>query len=138
MLKIKRVACALLVKDGCLLIQDRKGIAKYGEDWSFFWWWIEDNETPKQALLREMNEELGFDISNWHILEWWEIVHSLPDYDIEYYRYLFFISIPDRVTVFQDYEWAGAHLIPVSELHTLKFNTDISREIEFLNNSISK
>jgi hypothetical protein len=36
MSKIKKVACALLIKEGCILIQDRKGISKYGEDWSFF------------------------------------------------------------------------------------------------------
>lgn len=137
MSKIKKVACALLIKEGRLLIQDRKGISKYGEDWSFFWGWIEQNETPKQALLREMNEELGIDISNWNIIEWWELYHSLPDYDIEYHRYLFLINIPDDVTVFQDFEWAGAHFVPISKLHTLKFNTDISREIAFLNSSIS-
>lgn len=85
-----------------------------------------------------MNEELGIDISNWNILEWWELVHSLPDYDVEYHRYLFLVNIPDDVTVFQDFEWAGAHFVPISELHALKFNTDIYREIEFLNNAIFK
>ncbi len=132
MLKIKKVACALLVKDWCLLIQDRKGIAKYWEDWSFFWGWIEDNETPEQALFREMKEELSIDISGWKIIEWWEVVHILPTFGIEYHRYLFLVHIADGFDSFRDMEWAGAHFFPIDRLHELRFHTDISEEIAFL------
>jgi hypothetical protein len=36
-MKEKNIVCALLVNDkNQVLLQDRKGISKYGEEWSFF------------------------------------------------------------------------------------------------------
>ena len=89
-MKIKKVACALLIKNWKLLLQKRKWISKYWEEWSFFWWKIEEWENSKGALIREINEELQFDINNWEIKYLWEVVHYLKDLDLEYHR--FFIS----------------------------------------------
>lgn len=58
-MKIKSVACALLLNiDNELLLQDRRDISKYGEEWSFFGGGIEVGEDSKTALIREINEEL--------------------------------------------------------------------------------
>ena len=108
-MKKKYVACALLVKNNKLLLQDRKGISKYWEEWSFFGWWLDEWESSREALLREIKEELEFDISNWDIKYLWEIVHYIEDFNIEYHRYLYLINIPNNINIFNDKEWSWAH-----------------------------
>lgn len=131
-MKIKHVACALLIKNGKLLLQERKGISKYGEQWSFFWGSLEEWESSYDALLREMNEELWFSIESWNIGYHGEIIHEIKWHDIEYHRYLYLIDIPDSITEFEDREWSGAYFFNISEISKLKFNTDISKEINIL------
>jgi len=133
-MKIKNVACALLIKDKKLLLQDRKNISKYWEEWSFFWWWIEEWENPKDALLREIKEELWFEISSWKIKYLWEIVHY-TDFWLEYHRFLFWIEIPKEINFFEDKEWSWAYFFGLNEVLNLKFNTKIEAEIFQLKNN---
>lgn len=133
-MKIKNVSCALLIKNGKLLIQDRKNISKYWEEWSFFGWAIENWETPKQALIREIKEELWLDISNLEIKYLWEIVHY-TNFDIEYHRFLFWIKLPENIKNFEDKEWSWAYFFDLEEVLKLKFNTKIEAEIYQLKNN---
>ncbi|MBB1565266.1 NUDIX hydrolase [Candidatus Gracilibacteria bacterium] len=133
-MKIKNVACALLVKDNKLLLQDRKSISKYGEEWSFFGGGIEDGENSKEALIREIKEELGFDISSWEISYLGEIVHY-TDFGIEYHRFLYGIKIPENINIFDDKEGSGAYFFSLDEARKLKFNTNIDAEISQLENN---
>ncbi len=48
---------------GNILIQDRKDISKFGEEYGFFGGGIEKDETPKQAVIREIIEELGIELT---------------------------------------------------------------------------
>lgn len=51
--------------EGNILIQDRKNIKKEGSrDYGFFGGGIKKEESPEQALIREIVEELGVDISS--------------------------------------------------------------------------
>lgn len=135
-MKIKSVACALLVKNWKLLLQERKWISKYWEEWSFFWWKIEEWENSKEALIREMNEELWFDINNWNIKYLWEIVHYLKDLNLEYHRFLYLINIPENVNSFDDKEWSWAYFFDLDEVKNLKFNTNTEVEILQLRNNL--
>ncbi len=47
-----------------ILLQNRKGISKFGEEWGFFGGSIEDEESPAEALMREVMEELEYKITN--------------------------------------------------------------------------
>lgn len=133
-MKIKNVACALLTQWNSILLQDRKSISKYGEEWSFFWWAIEAGETSKQALIREIQEELNLDIKDWEIQYLGEMVHY-TDFGVEYHRFLYGIKIPENITDFKDYEWNGARFFDVDETLKLKFNTSVEAEICQLKNN---
>lgn len=41
------------------LVQDRTSISKYGEEVTFFGWWLDEWEKPLEAAQRESQEELG-------------------------------------------------------------------------------
>ena len=56
------VAAALVDRDGRLLVQQRpEGLSMAGL-WEFPGGKIEPGETPEQALIRELEEELGIDV----------------------------------------------------------------------------
>jgi 8-oxo-dGTP pyrophosphatase MutT (NUDIX family) len=118
-----------------LLIQDRKWISKYWEQWSFCGWGLEEWEDSKEALIREIKEELWYDISNWEIVYLWEIVHYMKILDIEYHRFLYWIKIPNDITYFHDNEWSWALFCSLDEVKKLKFNTNILAEIMQLENN---
>lgn len=120
----------LLIQGNRILLQDRKHISKYGEEWSFFGGDIEAGETPYEALIREICEELGVDISGWEMQYLGEIVHYTSF--AEYHRFLFGIRIPDAMTAFTDHEGSGAHFFDIDALGSLKFHTSITAEISQL------
>jgi len=47
-----------------ILMQDRRGHSKSGEEWGFFGGAIEEGETPEQALIREIKEEMNLDLTD--------------------------------------------------------------------------
>jgi mutator protein MutT len=65
-MKIRRVALIVFYGDKKrILLQDRRGISKLGEDYGFFGGEIEQGETPEQAVVRETKEELCFDLKEY-------------------------------------------------------------------------
>lgn len=74
------VVAALIVRDGKVLIAQRKGGAFNG-GWEFPGGKIEPNETPQQALKREIKEELNLDIKVNELLT--TIHYDYPDFHLE-------------------------------------------------------
>ena len=57
------VAAALVDRDGRLLVQQRPEGGAMAGLWEFPGGKLEPGETPEQALIRELKEELGIDVS---------------------------------------------------------------------------
>ena len=62
LLKLIPVVGAVISKDGKILAAQRKEGSSLGGFWEFPGGKIEENETPKEALAREIKEELEADI----------------------------------------------------------------------------
>ena len=59
---MKHVAVGIIIRDGLLLSCQRKRTAHYALKWEFPGGKIEPGETPREALDRELHEELGIEI----------------------------------------------------------------------------
>ncbi len=89
----KKIKCsgAIFTDNDKILFEDRRKICKHGEHWSFFGGSIEKNESPKQALEREIKEELNCKIKNYKFFGKYSF--TVPGKDITYYMYI--AKIPD-------------------------------------------
>ncbi len=103
---------------GRILLQDRRGIAKVGEEWGFFGGGIETGETPVQALLREIQEELNFKLTEYELLTTYRVF--LPG-DEQYNKIWLFIGpLGDNLQNMKQSEGRGMKLFTTDEARTLK------------------
>lgn len=70
-----------------ILLQDRRLISKHGEEWGFFGGHIEKGETPEQALIREIKEELSYQLKNYKLFKEFRL-QPYPNVKVHYYVYL--------------------------------------------------
>ena len=68
-------------------MQDRRGIAKHGEEWGFFGGGIEQGETPETALKREIKEELNFELKEFKFFKKYQRALT-QDYFVTSYFFL--------------------------------------------------
>ena len=108
LLKLILVVGAVISKDGKILAAQRKEESSLGGFWEFPGGKIEANETPKEALAREIKEELEADIK---IFE--EICTVDHEYDFGIVRLTTFncSMISDSISLHdhQDTRWLSLH-----------------------------
>lgn len=71
------VVAAVIEKDGLILIGQRRSNDRHGLKWEFPGGKVEAHEAPRQALKRELQEELGIDA---------EIGSEIARYEFQYPR----------------------------------------------------
>ena len=76
-----RVAVAVLLRDGKVLLAQRLPGTPYAGYWEFPGGKLEAGETAHQALLRELDEELGIRIT--HAVPWLTQRYTYPHADVE-------------------------------------------------------
>lgn len=105
------------------LVQDRTSISKYGEEVTFFWWWLDKGETPLQAAKRESFEEL------WKIFKEYIYINTFSHNIDEksYIRHLFFVNTTD--TDFNDLEGDGGIWLNFEEMKQKKFPPDVNEKM---------
>ncbi len=86
----KRRASGIIFHDnkGYVLLQDRKEIKKWGEEYGLFGGAIEEGETWEEALKREIKEELGIELEDYKLFE-----HEFIDYPEHNLSVEFYVSL---------------------------------------------
>lgn len=76
------VACALIDVDGRVLLAKRPAGKPMPHLWEFPGGKIEENETPEQAIIRELDEELGIDTKSTCLAPLSFVSHAYDDFHL--------------------------------------------------------
>lgn len=76
------VACALIDVDGRVLLAKRPADKPMPNLWEFPGGKIEDNETPEDAIIRELDEELGIDTKSTCLAPLSFVSHAYDDFHL--------------------------------------------------------
>jgi 8-oxo-dGTP diphosphatase len=113
-------------KDKRILLQDRTGISKWGEEWGFFGGAVEKDETPEQTLVRETKEELSFDLKEFEYIEKFE--SNVSD-DFKVIAHLFVSPLNNNLKRFRQKEGKSMKLFSLDEAENLKMVPKIDKLI---------
>jgi len=114
-MKTRRVAVVIFYNDkNQILLQDRTGYRRPGENYGFFGGGIENDETPEEALVREIKEELDYEISDFKFLG----VFSGKSDDLEVTMFTFISKIND-LSKFKQKEGIGMKFVDIHAAENL-------------------
>lgn len=118
-----------------ILLQDRSNIRVVDEDYSFFWWHLEDWENPEQTLKREIKEELNIELKkDYEFLGVWNknVYKTGKNYDIYFYLY----KTDNLQENFNDREGSGAKYFTLDQAKKLRFVADFQDVLDFIEQKI--
>ena len=125
-MNIRRVAQLILYDDKHrILLQDREGY-KSGMKWGFFGGKIEEGETPKQALVRELREELELTLNPKSYTFLGTFTSNIADLKIEHHVFLYSFK---HGTKLRQHEGAGRKWFTPKEAFELKNFSDGDKAI---------
>ena len=112
-------------KEHRVLLQDRTGYkGQMEEHWGFFGGGIEKAESPEQALMREIREELGFNLKKYEFLG----VFSGKSKNLETTRYAFTAKL-ENIKNFKQMEGRGMKLFTIQQAQKLTFGRPWYKEV---------
>lgn len=123
--KKSRVVAAVITKDGKYLCMQRCKTEKYAyitERWEFPGGKVEDGESDHEALLREIKEEMDWDVYVGRPLV--TVTHEYPDFIVELHAY----SCKGGEGEFKMLEHLDCKWLPLEELPSLNW-TEADREV---------
>ena len=121
---MRRVVAALIERRGRILICRRRDDQDHAGKWEFPGGKVEDGETPRQALSRELREELGIELE--------------PGREITRYRYqyperkeieLLFFHVEDSCSEIAAGQFAEVRWEPVERLRSFDF---LAGDVDFV------
>lgn len=125
-MKIRKVALIVFYdNDKRILLQDRTGISKWGEEWGFFGGAIEKGETPEQALVRETKEELTFDLKEFKHVKKFE--GNIPE--VKVIAEVFVAPIKNNFKKFKQQEGQNMKLFTLDKAEKLKMVSAVDKKI---------
>ena len=91
-------------EDKKILLQGRKSISKFGEEWGPFGGSVEPGEFHKDAIVREVKEELNYDLKDFRLLNHYnQYVENLDGSRIHLFESVYVSVFPgfDRISVME-------------------------------------
>ena len=123
---VRHVATLIaLDSSGRVLLQKRGAYAKRGEDVAFFGGGIEAGETPLQALVREIREELDWDLTGEKVDPLGVFEARDPDGTPRAVRHAFVVRTDRPAESLRVLEGEGAFWSTVEAARKLKFPSDV-------------
>lgn len=81
-MKILLVVAAVLVNEqGKILLAQRPQGKRLAGKWEFAGGKVEEGETPEQAMVRELREELAIEVQPEDLENFWFLSHPYPEFD---------------------------------------------------------
>jgi 8-oxo-dGTP diphosphatase len=118
---MKKIAAVILENDKgefLLYLRDNKPGIPFPDHWDLIGGHVEEGETPEQALVREVKEELGISLTEYKFYKLFECVEG-DAYENIKYIYSGRINIPiEEITL---YEGVRAHYFSREEIPQVKF-----------------
>lgn len=103
-MKYYEVGCAVIRKDGKILIAQRKADSFLAHHWEFPGGKIEQGETLEACLIREVREELGIEIRPIRLLQKKEYAYPEKTVLLDFYLCDWVSGDPQKIDC-QDFAW---------------------------------
>ncbi|MFA7243922.1 MAG: DUF4202 family protein [Patescibacteria group bacterium] len=119
---------------GKIMLQDRRGHSKVGEEWGFFGGHIEEGETPEQTLIREIQEELDIAISDYkYIGEANTLINN-----VAVNRHVYIAPIGEKEPEINLKEGHGCKFFTINSAKNLKMVPGDEKAVELVGESLEK
>lgn len=118
---VKQIAQVLLFdRAGRLLIylRDDNPAIPFPNHWDLFGGHMENGETPEQALVREVKEEIGIELKSWHLFRRFDCAEGDAYPNI---KYIFWAIIDQSPTELTLHEGQKLRAITIAERKAVKF-----------------
>ena len=120
-----------MIRDGNRIFATQRGYGKYKDFWEFPGGKIEEDETPEEALKREIREELDTEISVGELIE--TVEYDYPEFHLSMKCY--FAEVVKGGLILKEHE--AARWLDIAELYSvgwlpsdLSLLTTIKRKIQ--------
>jgi 8-oxo-dGTP diphosphatase len=127
---MKQIAMVLLFdRQGRLLVylRDNKPDIPFPNHWDFFGGHVEEGETPEEALVREVKEELGIELKLWNFFRRYECTEGDAYPNIKYLYWAHIDKTAEELTLHE-----GQRLMSITsdERRHLKFANILGQLLE--------
>ena len=128
--RMKEIAMVLLFDRQCRLLvylRDNKPDIPFPNHWDFFGGHVEEGETPEEALVREVKEEISVDLKQWVLFKRYVCTDGDAYPNIKYVYWAKFDKFAEELTV---YEGQRLKAIAAEQRSELKFANILGQVLE--------